>query len=192
MSNGILMFAFNSVAHTSDNSPVEIDYIKMAIANSILIKRHMKNNQVCLVTDSNGKKYLEKKDKLYYFDHVIVQDKQYKGKGPNDNLVVNTRAMRNGTDTIRVPWQNQSRPDAYRLSPFDKTILLELLLKLNCAGVQLHCPAQRIRYLVMPACDRDRISRNIQLVGYGDMGVERDHSVDFSVTKHTDENIEIP
>ena len=125
MSNGILMFAFNSVAHTSDNSPVEIDYIKMAIANSILIKRHMKNNQVCLVTDSNGKKYLEKKDKLYYFDHVIVQDKQYKGKGPNDNLVVNTRAMRNGTDTIRVPWQNQSRPDAYRLSPFDKTILLD-------------------------------------------------------------------
>ena len=33
--------------------------------------------------------------------------------------------MRTGNDTIRFPWQNQSRPDAYDLSPFEQTILLD-------------------------------------------------------------------
>ena len=125
MSNGIIMFALNGVAHRSNKEPLHIDYVKMAVANSILIKRHMKNNSVCLLTDKNGKKHLEEINGTHHFDYIIMQNIVYDGVGPNTNVIVNTRAMRTGTDTIRLPWQNHSRPDAYRLSPYDKTILLD-------------------------------------------------------------------
>ena len=126
MSNGVVMFGLNGTARIiSNKSNLYIDYIKMAVANAILIKKYMKNNSVCLLTDKKGKNHLEKINGTQYFDHVIIQNIVYDGVGPNTNLQVNTRAMRMGTDTIRLPWQNQSRPDAYRLSPYDKTILLD-------------------------------------------------------------------
>jgi|TARA_Y100000310_G_scaffold324182_1_gene385721 hypothetical protein len=125
MNNGIIMFALNGVAQKSNKDEIYIDYVKMAIANAILIKRYMKNNSVCLLTDKDGKNHLERLGYIQYFDHVIIQNIVYDGIGPNTNPIVNTRAMRVGTETIRLPWQNQSRPDAYRLSPYDKTILLD-------------------------------------------------------------------
>jgi len=126
MSNGVVMFGLNGTARIiSNKSNLYIDYVKMAVANAILIKKYMKNNSVCLLTDKKGKNHLEKINGTQYFDHVIIQNIVYDGVGPNTNLQVNTRAMRMGTDTIRLPWQNQSRPDAYRLSPYDKTILLD-------------------------------------------------------------------
>jgi len=126
MSNGIVMFGLNGTARkTSSKSNLYIDYVKMAVANAILIKKYMKNNSICLFTDKKGKSHLEKINGTQYFDHIIIQNIVYDGVGPNTNLSVNTRAMRMGTDTIRLPWQNHSRPDAYRLSPYDKTILLD-------------------------------------------------------------------
>ena len=124
MTNGVLMFALNGQAYDSDRNKTTIDYVKMAVANAKNIKKYMKNNAVALITDQQGKQQLTPEHTLY-FDHIIVITPEYKGVGPETNHHVNKRAMTTGTKTITVLWQNQSRPDAYKLSPFDNTLLLD-------------------------------------------------------------------
>tara|TARA_Y100001937_G_scaffold183_1_gene203 strand:- start:2594 stop:3481 length:888 start_codon:yes stop_codon:yes gene_type:complete len=125
MTNGIIMFALNGQAKNSSKESLEVDYVKMAIANAKNINHYMQNKNVALITDKAGKEYIDKLDYTHYFTHINIIHPKYDGVGPNTNAVVNTRAMRTGNDTIRFPWQNQSRPDAYDLSPFDNTILLD-------------------------------------------------------------------
>jgi len=125
MTNGIIMFALNGQAKDKDNNTFTVDYIKMAIANAINIKKYMQNNSVALITDTKGRQHLDKLNATLHFDHIIINDPNYKGKGPNTNHFVNTRAMRTGINTIRLPWQNQTRPDVYKMSPFDKTLLID-------------------------------------------------------------------
>tara|TARA_S200002703_G_scaffold61943_1_gene53834 strand:- start:1678 stop:2568 length:891 start_codon:yes stop_codon:yes gene_type:complete len=126
MTNGILMFALNGQAVDSDKNKINIDYVRMAIANAKNIKKYMKHNSVALVTDQKGKQQLEQTDDiLKYIDHVIVTKPVYEGVGPETNPHVNKRSMRVGSKTITFEWQNQSRPDSYKLSPYDKTILLD-------------------------------------------------------------------
>ncbi len=119
------MFALNGQATDKDNNKFTIDYVKMAIANAINIKKHMRNNAVALITDTKGKEHLDKLNGTIHFSHVIINNPTYQGKGPNTNHFVNTRSMRTGSNTIRLPWQNQTRPDVYKLSPFDKTLLID-------------------------------------------------------------------
>tara|TARA_S200002703_G_scaffold1165_1_gene1977 strand:- start:1586 stop:2473 length:888 start_codon:yes stop_codon:yes gene_type:complete len=125
MTNGIIMFALNGQALDKNNNKIKIDYVKMALANAVSIQRHMTNNKVALVTDRKGKQHLDTLNGTQYFTHVIVETPKYSGTGPNTNHFVNTRSMRSGNNTIRLPWQNQSRPDVYRLSPYDKTLLID-------------------------------------------------------------------
>ena len=125
MTKGILMFAINGEAKDTKYNTVKIDYIAMATANAKNIKKYMHNNNVALITDQKGKKYIEDNDYIVYFDNIIIIDSIDTGSGPNTNAKIYTRAMRTGTDTIRLPWQNQSRTDAYELSPFDQTLLLD-------------------------------------------------------------------
>lgn len=126
MTNGILMFALNGQAVDSDRNKFNIDYVRMAIANAKNIKEYMKHNSVALVTDQKGKQQLEQTDAISkYIDHIIVTKPVYKGVRPETNSHVNKRSMRVGGKTITFEWQNQSRPDAYKLSPYDKTILLD-------------------------------------------------------------------
>ena len=51
MSRGILFYAHNNR---------HIDYGKIALANSCLIKKHMKNNSVTIVTDEGTDNWLYK------------------------------------------------------------------------------------------------------------------------------------
>ena len=125
MTKGVLMFALNGQAKNSLAESVKVDYVKMAVANAKNISRYMQNNNVALITDEAGKQYVDSLDYTHYFNHITIIKPTYDGAGPNTNAIVNTRAMRTGTDTIRLPWQNQSRPDAYDLSPYEQTILLD-------------------------------------------------------------------
>lgn len=125
MTSGVVMFALNGQALDKENNKVYVDYVKMALANAINIKKYMVNNSVALITDKEGKDHLDNLNGVHHFSHIIISQLIYEGEGPNTNHYVNTRFMRVGANTIRLPWQNQSRPDVYDLSPFDKTILID-------------------------------------------------------------------
>ena len=43
--NGIVFFAYNNE---------QIDYIKLAVLAASAVKKHMKNNQTCLITDNDS------------------------------------------------------------------------------------------------------------------------------------------
>ena len=62
MTKGILMFALNGQAKNSLAESVEVDYVKMAVANAKNITRYMQNNNVALVTDEAGKRYVDSLD----------------------------------------------------------------------------------------------------------------------------------
>ena len=125
MNKGILMFAYNGKAHDFDKNQLDIDYIQMACANAKNIKKYMENDNVALVTDQAGKDHVSKLNAETLFTHIIVTTPTSEGTGPNTNLDMNVRSMRIGNKTIRLPWKNQTRPDAYSLSPFNQTILID-------------------------------------------------------------------
>ncbi len=119
------MFAYNGKAHDFDKNQLDIDYIQMACANAKNIKKYMENDNVALVTDQAGKDHVSKLNAETLFTHIIVTTPTSEGTGPNTNLDMNVRSMRIGNKTIRLPWKNQTRPDAYSLSPFNQTILID-------------------------------------------------------------------
>jgi hypothetical protein len=125
MSKGIMMFAYNGEAHDAPGNTYSIDYVKMAVANAKSIKKYMHNHSVALVTDKQGKVHVINNGWQKYFTHIILTEEQSKGEGPNTNLDKNIRSMRVGDKTITLPWKNHTRPNAYELSPFDQTILID-------------------------------------------------------------------
>ena len=46
MTSGVVMFALNGQALDKENNKVYVDYVKMALANAINIKKYMVNNSV--------------------------------------------------------------------------------------------------------------------------------------------------
>ena len=107
------MFAYNNSS---------IDYITMALCNALLIKKNLINNNVALVTNSGTFEYLksitEKSVIDYAFDMVILKD-----------VVESGVAMRKYRDTRYTDftdrYYNLNRIDAYTLSPFDQTVLID-------------------------------------------------------------------
>jgi len=105
MTNGVLLFAHNNQ---------KIDYVKQAIYCAKKIKKHL-NLPVALATDSKG--YLNKKFAYYekYIDIVI--DNSYK---TNQH-----RRFSNGTHSESLPWNNFTRCEAYDITPFQNTIVMD-------------------------------------------------------------------
>jgi hypothetical protein len=112
---GFLIFAHNNE---------EVDYGKLAICCSLMIKANCKFNDVCLVTDQGTIDWLRKRegdelvDKAFQHIKVVSYDK------------VNTgNAQRNFRDsagtTKKLNWNNGTRSSAYELSPFDETIMID-------------------------------------------------------------------
>ena len=104
MKNGVLLFA---------NNNNEIDYIKQAIFCETKKKNHM-NLPVCLVTDSS-----EDLPSNYskYFDIVIPVEKQN---------TTQQKRFRDGLYSEKiVVWKNHSRINAYDLTPFENTLVLD-------------------------------------------------------------------
>jgi len=97
MTVGALIFAF-------DNE--KIDYVAMATWSAKNIRRHL-NIPVCLVTDTPPA------DETV-FEHVVLTS--------SNAPTVNTRYF---DDVGTVTWHNLNRMDAYALTPWDQTLVLD-------------------------------------------------------------------
>ena len=113
MSRGILFFAHNNRS---------IDYGEIALANSCLIKKHMKNNNITLVTDQGTVDWLYNKHSEEFVKSKI------------DNIVIikrrNINNIKRYYDTSYSKkieqFYNVNRHDAYDLSPYDETLLIDV------------------------------------------------------------------
>jgi len=97
--NGVLLFAY-------DNESIK--YTEIAKLCALLVRRHLPNTGVTLVTDNSidGP-----------FDDVILVEAGNSGR----------RTFRNPNgETEEVTWHNKTRPQAYDLTPYEKTLLLDV------------------------------------------------------------------
>ena len=97
--NGVLLFAY-------DNESIK--YTEIAKLCALLVRRHLPNTGVTLVTDNSidGP-----------FDDVILVEVGNSGR----------RTFRNPNgETEEVTWHNKTRPQAYDLTPYEKTLLLDV------------------------------------------------------------------
>lgn len=117
-SKGVLMFAHNNV---------EIDYLKLAIVNSYLIQKNLglTKNQITIVTDSHSLKHTETE-----LSKKVI-------KGASSNIVIvekdtdfkhkNIRTFHDTVITSKdLSFYNINRCDAYDISPYDETLLLDV------------------------------------------------------------------
>ena len=111
LKRGFLLIAFN-------NS--EMDYIKMACCCALTIKSHLKYNHITLVTESTNwlKKILSDKEIEKIFDNIIIVD------------IPNQKNIRTHYDSpwtkFKAPFLNNKRANAYEISPYEETILLDV------------------------------------------------------------------
>tara|TARA_A100001011_G_scaffold399639_1_gene509288 strand:+ start:4307 stop:5197 length:891 start_codon:yes stop_codon:yes gene_type:complete len=114
-SRGILMFAHNNE---------EIDYFRLAVANAKLIKKNLKINNITVVTDphslKHGEKTLGKKFIKDAINNIVVVEKDKKFKASNLRLYKDT-----SHSAKYLPFYNVNRCDAYDISPYDETILID-------------------------------------------------------------------
>jgi len=99
-SKGVVMFARNS----------KLDYMRIAQHNCKLIKEHLQL-PVAVITDTKTR---DESD-TSVFDYVIMDDTECS----------NMRTFFLKDSNLRTPWLNGSRSDAYDLTPFDRTLLLD-------------------------------------------------------------------
>lgn len=111
--NGVCFFAYNNK---------DIDYVKLALLSALYVKKFMKNNNTCLITEQGDYSYLcdslgdELVDKA--FDEVVLTTVQHKHN------------LRTHFDS---PWskftsefKNSNKNLINTYSPFDKTLLLDI------------------------------------------------------------------
>ena len=113
---GIIMFAHNNA---------EIDYFRLAVVNSFLIQRHLSVKNITVVTDPASLDYAEKSlgkatiKKAINNIIVVEKDKEFK--------LSNTRIYKDTSHTAKpLSFYNVNRCDAYDLSPYEETILLDV------------------------------------------------------------------
>jgi hypothetical protein len=110
---GILLFAHNNA---------QIDYAKLATCSALMAKKHLQV-PVCLVTDSNTYKHLREHSESAIitkaFDIILENDSE-----ANE---VEIKQYRDGHWTIHeAKWLNQDRINAYELSPFHETLVMDV------------------------------------------------------------------
>ena len=103
MSNGFLFYCYNNE---------HVLYSDIANINAMLIKKHMKHNNISVVTDEITGNMLDRS----LFDQIII-------KSPTQ---INRRTFVYPDHKETVTWKNTTRDTAYELSPYDKTILLDV------------------------------------------------------------------
>jgi hypothetical protein len=116
MSRGVLMFAHNNE---------EIDYIKLAVVNALLIQKNLGIKDITVVTDpfslKHAEKTLGKRLLKKAISNIIVNEKDKKFKNTNVRLYKDTsHSVKN------LPFYNVNRCDAYDISPYDETLLLDV------------------------------------------------------------------
>lgn len=113
MSKGILMYAFNNES---------LDYIKMAVCNALLVKKHMEHNEVAIVTDKWTYAFAREQDYAHLidrcFDHVILDE-------PLKDRQMTRKFHDTRYSSFVDKYYNLNRVHAYGMSPFDQTLLLD-------------------------------------------------------------------
>lgn len=96
---GVLLFAY-------DNETIK--YTQLAIVCALLVRKHLPGTGIALVTNNPVEGP---------FDDIIHVDPGNSGK----------RTFRNpGGEVEELTWHNKTRPLAYDLSPFEKTLLIDV------------------------------------------------------------------
>lgn len=113
---GIIMFAHNNA---------EIDYFRLAVVNSLLIQRHLGVKNITVVTDPASLEFAEhslgRELINSAINNIIVVEKDKKFKEQN------IRTFKDTSHTAKtLPFYNVNRCDAYELSPYEETILLDV------------------------------------------------------------------
>lgn len=110
MTRGVLLFAHNNR---------EVDYALLSIIAGGLAKKYL-NVPVSLVTDKETKEWMEKSDILEKAEKVF--DKIILTKRIDNN---NVRKLNDGSQSKLVPFLNATRYQAYELSPYERTLLID-------------------------------------------------------------------
>jgi hypothetical protein len=110
------MFAHNNA---------EIDYFRLAVVNSLLIKRHLGETDITVVTDPFSLSYAHQTlgEELVNraINNIVVVEKDSVFKSNNIRVYKDTSHT-----TKQLPFYNANRCDAYDISPYDETILLDV------------------------------------------------------------------
>lgn len=110
MTRGALIFAHNNR---------DIDYALMSLISAKLVKKHLQI-PVSLVTDSSTLEWC--KTANTYEQLTDTFDKIIEVERPQTD---NMRNLHDGIYSKQVPFVNANRSNAYDLSPYDKTLLLD-------------------------------------------------------------------
>lgn len=116
-SRGIMMFAHNNT---------EVDYFRLAVINSFLVQKHLglTPSQVTIVTDSHSLDYAEKTLGKAVVKKasksIILIEKDIDFKYKNIRLYKDTSHV-----SKQLTFYNKDRCDAYDISPYDETILID-------------------------------------------------------------------
>ena len=112
MSKGFMMFA-----HNND----EIDYLKLAVVNAMLIKKNCDIHNITVVTNQASYDYTSKHIVIEdYINNIIITEKDKAFKNANQRIYKDTNH-----NTKPLSFYNKDRADAYELSPYDETILID-------------------------------------------------------------------
>ena len=109
MSRGFVIFAVNND---------RVNYLRLAIVCATLIKKHMPNENICLITDEHSN--YEKIDLTLYFNDVVFLPSEEKRLFENKRKYLDTQYY-----AVEAEFKNSARNSVYDLSPYDETILID-------------------------------------------------------------------
>lgn len=113
MTQGVVIFA---------NNNIEIDYLKMACANSFLIKKNLGINNLTLITDPATLKWGEQSIGNEMIKHCFENVECH----TRDYTIENKRLYRDTNyKSKRLSFYNFTHYDAYDLSPYDETLFID-------------------------------------------------------------------
>ena len=109
---GVCFFAYNNE---------QLDYIKLAHVAASYVKRNMKHNSTCLITDAGTKAWLEQSidPELteHCFDYIVIQEATH---DPNPR-----KHFDSPWTEFSAQFTNGNKHEIFELSPFDKTLLID-------------------------------------------------------------------
>ena len=113
---GVIMFAHNNT---------EIDYFRLAVVNALLVQKNLGIKNITVVTDphslAQGEKTLGKRLIKKAINNIVVVEKDLKFKERNIKTYKDT-----SHDTKALSFYNVNRCDAYDISPYDETLLIDV------------------------------------------------------------------
>lgn len=174
MNNGVLIFAHNSM---------ELSYLTLAIVSGKLAKKNLRVS-VSLVTDQKSLDEVADTDINSQineiFDHVIIINT------PNTD---NVRNLQDGTDSHVIPFVNSSRPSAWELTPYYRTLLIDsdFLIFSDHLNNYWETDELLINGAINDICLSDRLSYNEQNVSAS--GVKLLWATNVMFTKNAESKI---